>query len=182
MVIEDGGESNVAIARTNNICEYYNYLLNKKMNITSPRLSILIDCLLNEELQIREFLMKSVTDFEVDPPLPRGFTVQEDCLPIGSLHKFLQEKKSNYNLRSAAKDEQFQLECINLVKRSYKILFLASLESTDVEEMKIEEKQEEGSVEGSYTEIVSNLLEQEKEEFENLTFQEPNLKPSVTKR
>jgi len=54
--------------------------------------------------------------------------------------------------------------------------FLASSKSTGVEEMKIKEKQEEGSVESSSTEIVNNLLEQEKEGFENFTFQEPNLK------
>jgi len=81
------------IARTNNVCEFYNYILNQKMKITNPRLSILVSFLLNEELEIREYITKSTVNVFAEQPIPNGFVVQEDQIPIGSLTKLIEKKE-----------------------------------------------------------------------------------------
>jgi len=168
-------ETTTSISRTNNICEYYNYLLNQKLNMVSPRISILISSLLNEEYIIREFLMKASFNTMQAPPLPRGFTVEEENMPIGSLNRLIEERKSRsaYNLRSISDDKEFQIECRRLVSRSYQILFLASEENEDFfEEQKVGESNSEDAIDKDFTDLFCTMLQQEKEEFEDFNIQE----------
>jgi len=117
------------IARTNNTCEYYNYSLNQKLKITNPRLSILVTCLLNEEQNIREFISKRTISLDANPPIPKGFVVRDDELPIGSLTKILDEKKRDptYNLRSLPsrqdQDKEFLIGVQKLVEKCYQTIF-----------------------------------------------------------
>ena len=89
----DENEDSSLIARTNNVCEYYNYTLNQKTKIIKPRLSVLVSLLLDEEFSIREFITKSTLNIAAEPPIPNGFTVLENQLPIGALSKLLEKKK-----------------------------------------------------------------------------------------
>jgi len=164
------------ISRTNNICEFYNHILNQKIGIVSPRLSILVSHLIDEEMQIREYLTKVSVYTSAITLLPQGFTVKEDQLPIGSLTKLLQEKKtSGYNLRSVIKEKEFETECKRLVSRCYEALFLASEDSQDIIEEVDErkEKDQEEEREENFNENYRDLnnifviLEKEKDEIEN---------------
>jgi len=164
------------ISRTNNICEFYNHILNQKIGIVSPRLSILVSHLIDEEMQIREYLTKASVYTSAITLLPQGFTVKEDQLPIGSLTKLLQEKKtSGYNLRSVIKEKEFETECKRLVSRCYEALFLASEDSQDIIEEVDErkEKDQEEEREENFNENYRDLnnifviLEKEKDEIEN---------------
>lgn len=113
-------ENSLLIARTNNVCECYNFMLGQKVAITNPRLSILIQCLLEEESRMREYITKCVVNVTIQPPIPEGFTVKENELPIASLSKLLQERKtSGYDLRSALKNQRFIEECKILVEKCY---------------------------------------------------------------
>ena len=131
MAIQNEG-STFLISRTNNICEVYNYLLNQKVGAISPRLSILISKLFNEEQNTREYLMKATVNASIKPLLPQGFLVNEEKLTIGSLTKLLEEKKPRYPLRSIIKDKEFEIECKRLVSMCYEALFLASIDEKDV--------------------------------------------------
>lgn len=86
-------ENQSLITRTNNVCETYNHLLNMRVAITSPRLSILITKLIEEEYCIREYVMKSTVDVSIKSPIPQDFAVSENELPIESLGKLLEEKR-----------------------------------------------------------------------------------------
>ena len=62
-------ENSLLIARTNNVCECYNFMLGQKVAITNPRLSILIQCLLEEESRMREYITKCVVNVTIQPPI-----------------------------------------------------------------------------------------------------------------
>ena len=142
MDIGEGEEDALLIARTNNICEFYNHYLNNKIGVTFPRLAILVDHLLDEELNIREYIMKATVDMTLEPHLPRGFVVKEDELPIGSLSKLLQEKKNQkYDLRSTFQEKQFLAACTVLVEKCYQVMLVTNSDNQDVynDQLAIEE-------------------------------------------
>ena len=191
-------DDNSLIARTNNVCEFYNYILNKKIKIVKPRLSILITHLLNEEFSIREFVTKSAVNTVKEALIPNGFTVLEDQLPIGALSKLLVEKKkpSNYNLRSIANEKEFLLECRKLVERCYEVMFLTSHVESSIELNALEVKEEQKHADEEknneeedllldlnedYTLLFFSSLEKEKEEFENVTVEMNSQSKSVSK-
>jgi len=180
-----GEEDNTTLlARTNNVCEFYNHRLNQKVAIANPRLSILVNCLLDEELILREFLTKSTVNVPIEPIIPDSFSVKEDELPIGSISKLLEKKKSlGYNLRSIMKDHNFIDECKALVQRCYESVFVSSKEAEEVgtiEENKSVESEgtknmeqvdddydDSNSGKSNFTQNLCKVLEQEKIETEN---------------
>ena len=127
-------DDSLLISRTNNICEFYNRILNQKVDIFNPRLSILIDSLLKEELKMREYVAKASVNINVEPSIANGFMVREDNLPISFLSKlFYKKKSSGLNLRSLAKDQKFIDECKTLAHKCFEAILLSSRESEEIE-------------------------------------------------
>ena len=93
-----------------------------KIAMTSPRLSILVSKLVEEEYIMREFIIKATVNMSIQPPIPREFSVIEDDLPIGSLSKLLEEKRSSCNFGFVTRDQEFITECKKLVEKCYKVI------------------------------------------------------------
>jgi len=169
------------ITRTNNFCEAYNNILNMKIGVTSPRLSILVTKLIEEEFTVREFVMKAIVNSEAEAPIPQGFTVQEDALPISKISKLLEErKKKKYDLRSVLRDKEFIQECKKMVEKCYETLFLSPEDHLDVENNQEEGDTNPGSsiqegddFDEQFSLKLFSVLEEEKEEMKTLLIDVP---------
>jgi len=116
--------------------------------------------------------MKSTVDLAIKPPLPTGFAVREDQLPIGSFEKFLQEKRaSKYNLRASTKDKEFLVDCTKLVEKCYEALFFSSENNQENQDKKennqVNEDRKEESEDSGYEEQKDDCSYEIEKNFEH---------------